>query len=254
MVGDDLKYASILPYNKKYNYYMQLESIGRYMFAHDYLKSKGLKTVFDIGCYNGFGCEIMAASADYVYGIDINKRYISLANLNKEKHEVKNVAYDLINIMDDAAAKDKKFDLITCFDTIAHVEDDKALIKKLYNLLSDDGYLIASVPYERFEPLKPDGTSACIGHLHFYEPNQIKKMFINENFEVVERLGQGISNIFLNLESFLIRSYEYPERKVKSFYTFEKESMHYFARLVAYPTIRNIDDSYSIILVLRKKK
>ncbi len=253
MISDDIKYKNILPYNKKYNYYMQLEGIARYQYATDFLQSKGLKDVLDVGCYNGFGCEILAEKASSVYGIDINKRFITLANMHKEKYKVKNVEYERVDIQQDIS-NDRKFDLITCFDTLAYIEDNKTVIRRMLERLTDDGYMIVSVPCERFEPLKPDGTSAYPGHVHFYKPNKIKKMFTDAGFEVVERLGQSNSNIMLNLEYFIIRKYELPERKVKSYYTFEKSSMQYFARLIAYPSLRCVDDSYSIVLVLRKKK
>lgn len=252
MISDDIKYKSILPYNKKYNYYAQLESIARYQFAHDFIKSNDLKTVLDVGCYNGFGCGIMAENAESVHGIDINKRYINLANLYKEKNKVNNVTFERLDVGVDIMKTDQKYDLITCFDTLAHVDDDVELIKRIYNRLNDNGYAIISVPCERFEPLKPDGKSAVVGHKHFYKVNEIKKMFTKAGFTIVDRLGQSISNVLLNTENFIIRKYDYPERRVKSFHIFEKENMQYFARLIAYPNMRDIDDSYSIVLVVKK--
>lgn len=254
MLIEDLQFKSILPYNKKYNYYVQLESIARYQFALDFLESKGLKDVLDVGCYNGFGCEIMARSAESVHGLDINKRYINLANLYKEKLNLTNTTFERLDVGVDNMQTDKKFDLITCFDTIAHVDDDKNLIRRIYNRLTDDGYALISVPCERFEPMKPDGTSAVVGHKHFYEVTQIKKMFTEAGFEIVDRLGQATSNVLLNLENFIIRKYDYPERKVKSYHVYEKENMQYFARLIAYPNTRDIEDSYSIFLIVKKAK
>lgn len=253
MITDDLQHETILPYNKKFNYYTQIEGLGRYLFALDFLQSKNLKTVLDVGCYNGFGCSILAEKAENVYGIDISKKFISQAKKQLEKSNQKNIAYAQLDI----AKQDivgQQFDLITCFDTLAHIDDEGAVIDKLYNLLSDDGYLVVSLPHDRFEPLKPNGTSAVIGHKHFYTPTEAKKMFTDKKFVIEDRLGQAISNVLLNIEHFVIRKYEYPERQVKSFYNFQKDKMRYFARLIAYPNIKYLDDSYTIVLVLKKGK
>lgn len=252
MISDDIKHVDILPYNKKYNYFTQLEKLARYQFAADFIVSKGLKTALDIGCYNGYGCEIMAEKAQSVCGVDINKRFITLAKNYKEKKNIKNIEYLQADLTTQDIPTDQKFDVITCFDTLAYLKDNKTLIEKLYHKLNNDGYLLVSVPFEKFEPLKPDGTSAVAGHVNIYKPTKVKRMFIDAGFEVVDRLGQAISNVFYHLENFLIRKYDYPERKVKSFYSYEKEHMDYFARLMAYPNIRYIEDSYSIFLVLKK--
>ncbi len=254
MILDDLQQENILPYNKKYNFYLQLESLGRYLFALDFLQSKQLKTVLDVGCHNGYGCSIMCEAAESVHGIDIKKRLITIANQKLEKHKIKNVSYDCFDISKHDLDKDKKYDLITCFDTLAHIKDNGAVIDKLRESLSDDGYMLVSLPYERFEPVKPDGSSAVAGHKHFYTPNEAKKLFTERGFVVEDRLGQAVSNVLLNIEHFIIRRYDYPERRVKSYYNFEKEKMRYFARLIGYPNVKYLDDSYAIFLVLKKAK
>ena len=40
----------------------------------------------------------------------------------------------------------KKYDLITLFDVIEHIKDDKSSIKKIKNLLKKKGYLMITVP------------------------------------------------------------------------------------------------------------
>lgn len=254
MILDDLKEENILPYNKKYNYYVQIEGLGRYLFALDFLQSKGLKTVLDLGCYNGFGCSIMAEKAEFVDGIDINKKFIKQAQKHLEKSKQTNIEYKQLDISKENLDNGKKYDLITCFDTLAHIQDEGAVIDKLYNMLSDDGYLLVSLPNERFEPIRPDGTSAVPTHKHYYKSNEAKKIFTDRKFVVEDRLGQAISNLLLNIEHFIIRKYEYPERQIKSFYSYQKDQMRYFARLMAYPNCKYLDDSYVTFLVLRKKK
>ncbi len=254
MILDDLQQENVMPYNKKFNFYVQIEGLGRYLFALDFLQTKGLKNVLDVGCYNGFGCSIMAEKAESVTGIDISRKFINQAQKNLEKNNQKNIEYKQLDISKQDLESDKKYDLITCFDTLAHIKDEGPVIDKLYNMLSDDGYLLVSLPNERFEPMRPDGTSAVIGHKHFYTASEAKKLFSDRNFVVEDRLGQAISNVLLNIEHFVIRKYEYPERQVKSFYSYQKDKMRYFSRLIAYPNIKYLDDSYVTFLVLKKKK
>ena len=254
MILDDLQQENVMPYNKKFNFYVQIEGLGRYLFALDFLQSKNLKNVLDVGCYNGFGCSIMAEKAECVTGLDISRKFIGQAKKQLEKTNQKNIEYKQMDISKQDLNNGKKYDLITCFDTLAHIQDEGPVIDKLYDMLSDDGYLLASLPNERFEPMKPDGNSAVVGHKHFYKPTEAKKLFTDRKFVVEDRLGQAISNVLLNIEHFIIRKYEYPERKVKSYYSYQKEQMRYFARLMGYPNIKYLDDSYVTLLVLRKKK
>lgn len=44
----------------------------------------------------------------------------------------------------------EKYDLVTCFDALEHIEDDRKALSKMETLVNDNGFLILTVPAYRF--------------------------------------------------------------------------------------------------------
>jgi SAM-dependent methyltransferase len=47
-------------------------------------------------------------------------------------------------------AETDRFDLITCFDVLEHIEDDKKALSKMATLVKDGGFLVLTVPAYKF--------------------------------------------------------------------------------------------------------
>ena len=94
----------------------------RYIFALKYVHDK---KVLDCACGVGWGSFLMAsAGAREVYGIDISEAAINSSKLfyyNENINYIKGTPYDL--------PQDYKFDLITSFETIEHVENPLGFLK-----------------------------------------------------------------------------------------------------------------------------
>ena len=115
------------------------DHMERYKFAANY--SSG-KSVLDIACGVGYSSEIFIQNQALSYdGVDINDELVEFASLNYKSN---NVNYHLGDICKFDIKK--QFDLITCFETIEHVEDYKGAIKNLYKLLNPGGKLLISSP------------------------------------------------------------------------------------------------------------
>jgi len=115
------------------------DHMERYKFAANY--SKG-KAVLDIACGVGYSGPLFIQNEALSYdGVDINEELINNAKLSYKSNKI---IYHLGDIC--TFNNDRKFDLITCFETIEHVEDYKGAIKNLYNNLKPGGKLLISSP------------------------------------------------------------------------------------------------------------
>jgi SAM-dependent methyltransferase len=112
----------------------------RYAFARRLVAGK---RVLDAACGEGYGSAMLAKVARDVVGVDIDEasiaharaRYGATANLRYERRDA--------TALDFAAAS---FDIVTCFETLEHVEAQETMLDGFRRLLADDGVLIVSSP------------------------------------------------------------------------------------------------------------
>jgi 2-polyprenyl-3-methyl-5-hydroxy-6-metoxy-1,4-benzoquinol methylase len=120
-------------------YYGHLTHIISYKFALDFAKNKN---VLDFGCGTGYGSKILSEKALSVTGTDISNETINYA---KKKYKSENLNF--INIEELNKKKyHQKFDLITSFQVIEHVENEFKYIEKILQLLEPTGYFILTTP------------------------------------------------------------------------------------------------------------
>lgn len=129
-----------LPWHKKR---LVDEHAIRYQFAAPYVKGK---TVIDLACGVGFGCEILSENSKSVIGVDINAEAISYA---KKNYLHKNIEYVKSDVTKTSFPK-SSFDVVTSFETIEHLTDDKAFISEVHRLLKPNGLFIMSTPNVEF--------------------------------------------------------------------------------------------------------
>lgn len=123
-VRPDFMYKNILD-QKRY--------INALNFVHE-------KKILDCACGVGWGSYIMANSgADHVTGIDLSDAAISTAKKYYNHASVLYVHNDINNL-------DSKFDVITSFETIEHVENPLDFLKILAKLSHTETALFLSTP------------------------------------------------------------------------------------------------------------
>jgi len=98
------------------------------------------KNILDIGCNEGILAKNMAEIGHRVVGIDISQRAINEA----KKFESSNLKFICGNVL--TYDFPQKFDIITLMETLEHLPNPTEYIKKIYDLLDDNGYFILSVP------------------------------------------------------------------------------------------------------------
>jgi 2-polyprenyl-3-methyl-5-hydroxy-6-metoxy-1,4-benzoquinol methylase len=77
----------------------------------------------------------------------------------------------------------EEYNTVSMFDVLEHIEDDQAMIKNIRQMLKKGGKLILTVPAHRFLWSSIDVVS---GHKRRYQLKKLKKMMVNNGFEVLE--------------------------------------------------------------------
>ena len=115
------------------------DHIERYKFASRHVTGKA---VLDIACGLGYGVKLLAdAGAKKATGVDILATNVAYAN---EQYAGKRTSF----LQGDITAFDSggPYDVITCFETIEHVDDYIGALRNLKSLLHPGGKLLISSP------------------------------------------------------------------------------------------------------------
>lgn len=145
--------------------------LARYGMARSVAQGK---MVLDVACGEGYGAHVMAErwGADHVTGIDVSEEAIAAANTHFSSDKVEFVvgsAYELHTLVGP-----KRFNLITCFETIEHLDHPEWLLEQLLKVATPDAIFIISCPNDpyRYGPDRPGDTS----HLRTYTADQFFTM------------------------------------------------------------------------------
>ncbi len=118
---------------------MYHEHIARYVFAGQLVQGK---TVLDVGCGVGYGSRrLVDSGAASVTAFDLSNDAISQANLY--------YAHERINFQVRNAEKfrfNQKFDVVTCFELIEHVNKPHDVMRRIRDHVRPDGVLFMSTP------------------------------------------------------------------------------------------------------------
>ena len=138
------------------------------------LKSKGPR-VLDIGCGSGYFLCLMAGQGKSVAGLEPNQDLLKLAQ--RPENIVHGRAEDLENLFF------SKFDDICMLDTLEHLEDDRLIINKVFNLLEPNGRFVLVVPAHPYLYGKRDEN--C-GHFRRYSKNDLTEKLKAAGFKIKE--------------------------------------------------------------------
>lgn len=146
----------------------------RYEFSKKYCE-QGFK-VLDIACGTGCGSYMISQTGAFVEGVDLSKEAIEFAN-KVFLPKATNLNFIQGNALE--FRKDKKYDLITSFETIEHIPHTEALLKNFYCHLRDNGRLICSVPNETISPHKLSNNPY---HLKHYTTEELASLLRQAGF------------------------------------------------------------------------
>ncbi len=234
-------------------FWMRIEHLGRYIYAADYIKKRNINRVLDAACADGYGCIEMAQSGAEIFGIDYNSELIEKAINTAAGFSLTNLNFYNRDLNEDNLGWLKDIDLVTCFDTLEHLEDPKKFLENVCRVMNRFGTLLLSVPKAKFEPVDENGSPTNEFHLHRFTHKGIASLLETTGFSIQKVLHQPFTNLCMSLEKNVIRDTGISLEKLRSFYSDSKEAIRFFARMYALPAPTLEEHSYSIFIIAEKK-
>ena len=245
----------INPFDKNYkDLWIKIEHLGRYLFVKDFIKSH-LKNPFilDVACGSGYGTEILSEVCDEIIAIDNNIEILDYLNEKfSDSPNVKIVQHNLETKSLNQNVITKSPELIVSFETLEHLDNPEKNIKEFYDILSDNGYLILSVPNENFESVDELGNPKAHFHKTLLAKEIIEEYLENNGFQIVEKYGQSQLNKLMKRENKLLKKRRIKEKLSDVDILQERKNIYNAAYLFAYPDKDDIENSYSRIFIARK--
>jgi ubiquinone/menaquinone biosynthesis C-methylase UbiE len=116
-------------------YFILHEGKKQYIsFLCGLVKRHRVSTILDIGCGYGFFLEGLDKHGSGSYGIDCSRIAIIEA---KKRTEANLVLSDSVKL----PFQDDKFDAVTLFDVIEHIQEYESVLKEIFRVLKSDGLI-----------------------------------------------------------------------------------------------------------------
>lgn len=181
-----IKRASNDPTKAGFSIYLKEETLIRKRFKRRVALIKKFKKkgkLLDIGCSTGFFLSEAQKAGYDVYGIDIMDFAVDFCR----KRGLKNV---FKGTLEKVKLPREKFDIIVAMEILEHLWDPKVFLKKVSQLLNQEGILLVSVPNRKSLGARLMG-KFWVGyhnyqHLFIFEPETMKRLFSQYGFKVVK--------------------------------------------------------------------
>lgn len=116
--------------------------------------------------------------------IDISEK--SIQDLKKDLGEIPGIKIKKDSIFTYKSAK--KFDLVSAFEVLEHIENDEGAIKRIYSLLTPGGKFLVSIPAKMKEWTNID---VIKGHYRRYEREELHKKLRDAGFKKIKIVDYG---------------------------------------------------------------
>ncbi len=161
------------------------EPVFRYLKTQ---KTKGSK-LLDLGCGSGNFLRFAQNYFDCT-GIDNSQDGINLA-----KKQAPKVTY-ICNSVENLKLLKDRFEVITCFDLLEHLENHQPIIRQIARLLNYNGLLALSVPNTASLGKKLKGKNwygyRDKTHVSLFDSQAWQKIFANEGFILLKQYYNGL--------------------------------------------------------------
>ena len=255
-------WGQVDPFDEKDRHlWMKLEHLGRYLFAADFLKQHQPKVVADISCGIGYGIPELGRVAQMVIGVDSSQKMIEIASkkiseMSSEKSKSLKVRFlnkdlDIDDLTPDI--EPGSVDALVSFETLEHLVDPNKAVSQFSQILQSGGFFVCSVP----NALSESSASACLprnkNHKQLFNFGSLSRTLQSHGMQVVYRLGQSWSYSLLKREQ-MLSSAKLIERRLSDDPAMHTpEMIRLLSYILAYPTVEDVDGSYSIIIVAQKQ-
>lgn len=159
----------------------------------------GTPAILDVGCFNGFFVVALRAKGYDATGIDFNKRAIAYGRS----------VYGLgsaigTETLEELLRAGRRYDVITMFEVIEHLDDFPAVIDSAVALLNPGGLFIVSTPNSRM--LWRPSLDTPPHHLSRFSPESLRHLLRSRGLHVSVMLEQmSIFDLFRNYSGSFLR-------------------------------------------------
>jgi SAM-dependent methyltransferase len=162
-----------------YYYRWEFDEAHAVLFARSRAERQ---STLDVGCGPGLFVETLKREGHDAWGIDFSATMVERAN-KRGLDQVQRLT------LDEFAARypGKKFDVITCFHVLEHVDDPKAFVSGLRAMLKEGGTLFIAVPHQnRFmhRLIKKKMGDDFPMHVTFWTPEALSRLMQAGRFDV----------------------------------------------------------------------
>jgi SAM-dependent methyltransferase len=153
------------------------DHVQRYVWVSNLVRAL---RVIDVGCGHGYGSNYLAEVAEFVVGVDSDRKAITYARRN---YVSRNLAFKLMDVYTLEMLRDL-FDAAVSFEVIEHLKDPRAYLRSISRSLKNEGRLYLSSPNRRYaERFYVDGKSPNRFHVREYYPEEMKRL-LGEFFSI----------------------------------------------------------------------
>jgi len=168
--------ADLMPHYESHPTYYSFANNSEVMkavfnqFDRDLSKTE---SILDVGCGNGGLAKVFESESNAKYvGVDYCTIRVNMAKVSN----IKNAEFhlnDVYEFLEGEIEKGNKYDVITIFEVLEHLEQPELIIEMSKKLLNEGGSIIASVPHNM----------PYVAHLQVYEnPEAVKEKLNPDKF------------------------------------------------------------------------
>ncbi len=167
-------------------YDVMMDHHYRYHFVLSFIRQGDI--VLDAACGSGYGTHYIAKNSACALAVGVDRSDHAL-NWAMDHFYCDNTVYvkcDLAGSFRDELPI-QRYDVVTCFETVEHMADDRSFVQKLYDSLNDNGILLISAPNEKVIPhLKNPYFLGGVNPHHFrhYRPNELCSLLTDCGFRI----------------------------------------------------------------------
>ena len=162
---------------------IRIDHRARYRLACDYIRNEG--KILDFACGIGYGAYLLSRNPHSTEIDAVDKSHESIAYANRYYHSSK-IAYKAEHDSHFDPAMNH-YDLIVSFETIEHLEQVDAYLKRIARSLKSSGVFICSTPNQAVIPFHPVMSKY---HLRHYTPLEFGRLLQTNGFNVIEQKSQ----------------------------------------------------------------
>jgi SAM-dependent methyltransferase len=235
------------------NLWRKAEYLGRYLFAADFLKSHKPDLVADISCGLGYGSAELCSVAGKVIGVDGNRALMESARLRFKTANLHFLHRDLEEEELSPEIEESSAAAVVSFETLEHLLDPSRAVAQFSKILQPGGFFICSVPNVLSESGDSCGLPRNKAHKQWFNFASLSRMVQQHEMRVIYRLGQSWSKALFRREQQLSNAKRISRKLGDESVMHSKEMMRWLSYVAAYPTVEDVDGSYSIIIVAQKE-